>query len=179
MTSGFRLTSNTAFDQPAAGTAAFRRFCTRVHRVGYTIRITEFGDDTIAGFDVSGDGTRWFLYDPIRFRIIHLLHENRHLSQLVRATRIGIDVFGPSAAGRGAIRRLLETEAYGMDLWLARRFGFSEDFLVRTLGLLREYTGIIYRLRAPGSEFAELARKLLGYDILPYIPRRGVSPWIQ
>lgn len=155
-----RLTNVAALDAPAVGTPSFRRFSQKLADAGYEIRTIKYPwyNDTIARF-LPG---KVFQYDPSRFKVLHVLHENRHLAQLKRAELLGIDVWKGSDARH--LGRLLETEAYGMDLWLGEQFGASSQFLIETKALQNSYWYRVERKLEHSQEFRTLAEKILGYN---------------
>jgi hypothetical protein len=154
--SGPRLTGIQAFDDLAEGTSAFARFSSKLEHAGIAVKKVAFGkhDDTIAQLN---NGV--FEYDPSRFRVLNLLHENRHLSQFSGLRRAGLDWKKTTSK----LNAVLETDAYNFELSLAKRFGFSSEFVERTTKLRNDYFWKWNSRYLNSDRFSNLADKVLGY----------------
>jgi YD repeat-containing protein len=125
------------FDQKAVDSNFFAKFSSQLESGGFTIIPKKFTNpmsrDTIAQFDFR-EGTRLFEYDPEKFKVIDIIHERRHLRQILRADKLGIDVFGDNPGGikHGLFNHILETETYNLEKNLSKRFNFSSEYKDRT-----------------------------------------------
>jgi hypothetical protein len=154
--SGPRLTGIQSFDDFAEGTKAFARFSAKLEKAGIALKKVTFGkyDDTIAQFNKGV-----FEYDPSRFRVLNLLHENRHLSQFSGLRRAGSD-WNKTTSKLSAV---LETEAYNFELSLAKRFGFSSEFVERTTKLRDGYFWKWNSRYHNSDRFSNFSDRVFGY----------------
>lgn len=159
--SGPRLTGVQVFDDFAEGTAAFSRFSDKLQRAGFEVKPVSFGkfNDTIAQLKPGV-----FEYDPSRFRVLNLLHENRHLSQFSASRRAGFDPF----ALKSKARAVLETDAYNFELSLAKKYGFSSEFVERTSTIRDSYYWKWQSRYRNSDRFSSQVDSILGYGASRY-----------
>ncbi|MCA9131335.1 MAG: hypothetical protein KDB22_29825 [Planctomycetales bacterium] len=118
-----RLTGNKALDTLAKDSTQLSGFLEKLRKAGYEIKPGKIDGGAVGQFS---DGV--FKYDPDNFRVFHLMHENRHFSQIQAARRAGIDPFDVDRPLHAAF----EYDAYNYEIWLGKRFGLSDDYIQQT-----------------------------------------------
>jgi hypothetical protein len=118
-----RRTGNKVLDTLAKDSTQLPGFLEKLRKAGYSIETGKIDGGAVGQFS---NGV--FKYDPDNFRVFHLMHENRHFSQIQAAKRVGIDPFDIERPLRAAF----EYDAYNFELWLGKRFGLNNDYIFQT-----------------------------------------------
>jgi len=101
----------------------YRRWVNSLERRGWRVRPGTYAGDVAAVFPES----RVVQLDRGSFTYIDLIHEERHILQVERAIRQG--VLQPRHRTTIAVGRQWEVEAYELELRVARRQGFSQEYI--------------------------------------------------
>jgi hypothetical protein len=152
---GRRLTGDASLDLLARDSGQLAGFLQKIQRAGFKVTTSRFGDDTVAQFS-RGE----FRYDPGEFRVFHLMHENRHFSQIQSATRAGLNPFEFDRS----LGAMLEWDAYNYELWIARRYNLSEEYIARTHQMRDSYRWPVHRQLMQDEVFVRKVIATFGYN---------------
>jgi RHS repeat-associated protein len=117
---GLPSTGIARFDRLMAGTKTYASWIRRLQSKGFRVVETTLPQGNAANVFPS----RLVQIDPKQFRFIDLLHESRHIGQIVKAARKGVThVFNKDTIA------LFERGAYQYEARLGERFGFQQSYM--------------------------------------------------
>lgn len=82
----------------------------------------------------DGGGRLTMIYDSGSSSFLDVLHDSRHIAQIQRADLQGFDVFGSRR-----LKGFAERAAYGYEVRLGQRFGFSQEYMSYARGQMEFY----------------------------------------
>lgn len=116
------------FDELMVGTKRFDNWVAALEKKGFTIEIARLRPGDAAEVD-------WKVVrvSPDRFRYLDMLHESRHVGQVLRAEKRGV------MSGNGHIRALFEKGAYEYELRVGAAKRFSPEYMSWAQGQIAKY----------------------------------------
>jgi hypothetical protein len=166
---GTRLSGVPFLDAPAQGTKSW---------VGFQRRLANAGIDAVpvngllksegnfASFARnSRTGKTVFEFDPAEFRVSTLIHENRHLSQILKGRKLGIDVLRSKHT-----RRAAEVDAYNLSIRVAERYGASAANIQALRDIRLDNWKKVRNKIQRSQKMKSLVHELVGYDLNSHIP---------